>query len=117
MSNELATLTDRVRQKIKTDFVDIIPEALWGQMVDKVIADFVEKELPELVKTELRVALRKVIATQLGEPGFSGVWVQGRESTGPLMVEIIKQCAPELISQLFGGIARDIVMRIRNNQY
>lgn len=120
-TNQLATMAsvqEKVKDRIQTAFLDLIPPEMWDQMVSQHINDFVKTDLPRLVKEEGEKLFRKVLAEEFNKPEWRENWGYGTSVLGPqasaMVKDIVVQCAPELVAGLFGGAVHGIVMQIRN---
>jgi len=120
MSTEItsmASLQDKVKERIKASFLDLIPPEMWEGLVQAQLHEFTKVELPKLVKAEAEARLKVLLGAEFTKSEWQARWVGG--STGELassmVTNILKEVAPELVSALFGGMAQRVVSDIRNN--
>lgn len=119
LSTTLASVQEKVRERIQASFVDLIPEEVWAGMVKKEIEHITEVALPRLAVEEAEKVLREMIRKELGGPAWREYWDQHGHTLGPkasaMVTEAVKDAAPELVAALFGRFAQGIVMDLRNN--
>lgn len=117
----MATVQEKVKERIQASFVDLIPPELWEGMVQQHIAEFQRDMLPKLVKDEAEKRVRAMLADEFGKPAWIGHFYGGRtaaeygQDPSAMVLEIVKQAAPDLVASLFGRIVQGVVMEIRNN--
>lgn len=113
----LASVQEKVRQRIQETFTDLIPAELWQSMVSAEIERFTKQELPQLVKQQAKEHLFEMVKAELASPMWADRW-SGRNTLGPdpspMITSIIKECAPDLVAALFGSLGQQIVQNIRN---
>jgi hypothetical protein len=114
----MASVQEKVKDRIQTAFLDLIPPEMWDQMVSQHINEFVKNDLPKLVKEEGDKLIRKQIAAEFSKPEWAETWGSASMTMGPTaskaVKEIVQQCAPELMAGLFGGLVQNIVLSLRN---
>jgi hypothetical protein len=120
MNTEVATMAsiqEKVKERIQASFVDLIPQEMWEGMVQQHLKDFTTQVLPKLVKDEAEKRARELLIAELGKPGWvSGLWGPAGPEPSPLLLEVIKQAAPDLVAALFGNLVQQMVMNLRNTQ-
>lgn len=122
------TLRDKITDRIKNSFVELVPEEAWQKMVQGVIDEMLtpkshgynnEKrpsEMQQMIRDEITKRMKETIAKTLDQPEYQAVWDDrsGRQSAGPLVQEIIKQCAPDLVKVMFSDLVGSLVVKIHN---
>ncbi len=117
--NDLALTTDlqtKVVEKIKSSFMELIPDIAWDELVKKQTNLFITRELPTLIKSELELFFRSEMKKELEKPEFvNGGYGDHGERPGEAVKQIIKDLAPDFVAAIFGNIAQNAVMQIKNN--
>lgn len=117
MSPELyKSVQERVREKITSDFINMTPPETWAAMVKKEMDSFCDVEFPALVKKELTSFFSGLIRNEMDKPEWQGQWKSHGMHASPLVLEIMKQAAPEIVAAMFGNFAQNVVSEIRNGQ-
>lgn len=109
----MASIQDRVRDRIKEAFVDLIPAEMWEQMVKAEIEAFTKKELPELVRHEAREAIKSMLAEEFKKPGWQARWDDGQRPS-EFVTKILADTAPNFVAAVFGELAQRLISDIRN---
>ncbi len=109
------TLRDKISDRIRSSFVELIPEEAWKAMVQKEINKFMLEGLPKLIREELRERLSKVLKEELEKPEYCGYWVGNGERPSEAVMEITKQLTPDFITAMWGSVIQKCVEEIRNN--
>lgn len=116
MSNisTLQTLQERVTERIRASFVDLIPQEMWDQMVKTQIDAYMQTELPKLVKAELEAHLRAIVKAELQKPEWAEQWNGGAKSVaGDMVRAIVKENADQIVSAFFGSMVQTVVQDVR----
>jgi hypothetical protein len=129
-----ATLMQGVKDRIKSEFVSLIPDEQWTEMVKKEIDNFfAQKEAGYssnrvyasdfgiLVRNTLNEEAKKRLADYLDTPEFNTTW--GNNGL-PIASEAVKQMMIEnsgvILQNMFGGMfsqmAMNMMSQIRNGQ-
>jgi hypothetical protein len=120
-------LAELVRDKVKMALVDIVPQEQWDRVIKAEWDSFFkERTVPgqygrsaekkpslftEMVHEAIRKQLHKKIQEQV-ETETAGMWPGNTpEHDGPLVAEIVKECAPHI----FQAFARDVMMNVVQN--
>lgn len=121
MSNEVATLgsiQEKVQERIKAAFVDLIPEEMWRDMVNREIHEFTQKRLPNLVREEAEKRVRTMMGEELAKPEWTSTfWGPNGPHASEMVKKIIIEAAPDIVASAMGGMVQNIVLTMRNNGY
>ena len=137
MSNLPVSLSDLVRERIQKDFVSLIPEENWKQLVDGCVKEFTMKQsrdrntsrerttsnLEELIYKELEDQAKAFIKAELGKPELANnLW--GYADNGmavPLATQIVQEVcdkhAHKIFSAVVGSMVQNVMMNMRNSVY
>ena len=121
---EVATMDDlktKITDRVKSSFVELIPEEAWRAMVGKEIERFTTEyrehntdkpsSLQALIREELTSRLKTQIKEELGKANY-----QKFEGMAPEFIkEVIKEAAPALIESLFNRAVQDAVVSVHNS--
>lgn len=115
----LASVQEKVRERIQATFVDLIPEELWAGMVHAQIDEITKTVLPKLAHEEAEKKLRDMIQSEFQKPEWQEFWDNQSVHLGPrasaMVTAAVKESAHDLVAALFGRFAQSIVMELRNN--
>lgn len=139
MSSQLAkfdpsTLMQGVKDRIKSEFVSLIPDEQWNEMVQKEINDFFkEKEtgysnrnyasdFSILVRDELKAETKKRLAEYFTSSDFVATWSQyGLPNASKAVQEMMIENSGIIISQFFGGMFQSMLQQyaynLKNNNH
>ncbi len=114
-----ASLQDKVQERIRASFVDLIPEDAWKVMVEREISYFtspsrrgdelvtpiglmIQEEIRNRLKEKLKAYLDTVIQTE---------WDEGLQAYVPAAFakEIAASMGPLLVQQMFSGVIHSAV--------
>ena len=107
----------RLAEMVHTGLVQLMPEEALMPYIKATEQRFLQDDLPKMVRDALFVKYRKAIDDYLSSPEFQQQWqVYGDQKLpSEAAKEILRQLAPELINQMFGGIIDAAVQDMRNN--
>lgn len=115
VSTEVKSLNDKVKEKIKAAFVDLIPEDQWNSLVDATSKEFMNVELPKIVREELDKKLREEVVGLLQGKDWLEKWNGSEYVASDMLGKIIRDSAPQMVEALFSKIVADAVNIVRNN--
>lgn len=129
MSNLPANLTDLVRDRIQKDFVQIIPEENWKQLVEGVVQQFTVKkkrnqyqnerytsDLEELVYADLETKAKELIKAELNKPEYTSMWNGMNETVASAAVqEICQQHGQAVFNKVISNMVGNVIMNMRSN--
>lgn len=109
---------DKVTQRIKDNFADLIPEESLNALVRETTDYFLHHDLKKIIREEVEKVARAEVVAEMGKLGSGFYWVGGQRYATPneAMVDLFRQLLPEIIATSHGGIVQEIVMRIQQNR-
>lgn len=123
-----SSLKDKVREKIKEQFADLIPDDLWDKLVESELKWFISEPerygsyssvservspLKEMIRKELQNMVSAKIKETLDDPKWSSKWVDGHTVVSEAIKEVVTKHATEIVAQVFGSSVQTLVDRIR----
>ncbi len=130
---DVGTLKDKVSEKIKSAFVELIPEEQWKQLVSNEINRFTCKERdysgekPSILSTMINEAIRERFKAKIQEAlngnGFDAMYdsMTGKDMASTVAKEIAVQYAPQIVESLMSNLIQTAINRLRsdlqNNSY
>lgn len=124
------TLRDKISERIRTSFVDLIPEDAWRDMVQREINWFLTDEdrmgyghvqekrpspLRALIGQELERRWKAKLVDELNKPEYGSDWSNEGESPREAIQEIIRQSSDALMKSMFGSIVRVGVEAVKSS--
>lgn len=121
MSNQeiatMATVQEKVKERIQASFLDLIPSELWDGMVQQHLDGFTKVDLPRLVRQEAELVAKEMLKAEFAKPEWMSQWRDGQQRAPEVMQGILRDLAPTLVATLFDEFAMRVVTHIRNNRY
>lgn len=119
--SEIAPLTavqDRIKEKIKAEFVELMPDDLWSGLVQSVVSDFIstknqrgydqEAPIKKLMREALETEAKQHIATQLSK--FTAEWDgYGNKIVTASVKKIVEENFEELLKAVQLGMVEATV--------
>jgi hypothetical protein len=122
-STELApmeALNERIKSKIKADFMSMLPDELFDNLVTDTSVEFFQKEMPELIKVQLRALLQEKLDEEFQKPEWRTIWTSNNYNQsirpGEAVQRIIRESAPLLMEALIQGAVMNVVNSLQNNR-
>jgi len=129
-----ATLMQGIKDRIKSEFVSLIPDEQWNEMIKKETENFFrEKEtgysnrtyasdFAILVRDELRKEAQKRLVDYLNSPEFNVMYGEyGQPIASQKVKELLIDNAGLVLQNMFGGmfslLISDFSQQLRNRQY
>lgn len=122
MSTEVTTmqsLQEKVKEKISTVFMEMIPDEMMTQLVKTAIENYIKTELPALIRKEMEAKYKEKLKELLNERSF---WDHNNpESRGKLPLDALSQIVAQSTSALMQSFMEQVVFngvqKLRNNTY
>lgn len=124
----VAQVMDNLRDKIRFNLAEAIPEDVWQQMIQKEIDDFMEPKVkatyaPEvkysdfqmLVRHELQEACKVRLRALLSSPEWDVYWDGTRHTTSKFVTKFFQENAAVVIEGLLGKAFQDAITQARSN--
>jgi hypothetical protein len=130
MSTDLSTqvvpnLKDVVTDRVRAEFVRLIPDEAWKAMVEKELKFFttatadqynrgpVQSPVQVMIRDELRKLIADGIKKELETEAFRAAWDGQRHVVGPAIKEMLKELAPEMVGAMFAGVVQTATDQLR----
>ena len=121
-------LRDKISERIRASFVDLIPEESWKQMVAEQIRHFtsVNKDLggrnelsplQQIIRDELSKRFKAQIIAYLDSSEMQEKWQQADNNYGPgkALKEILEGLVPQIVMVQQQNAAMDMIRRIKQS--
>lgn len=133
MSNLPVSLSDLVRERIQKDFVSLIPEENWKELVDGTVKNFTQRkerghrgndnyrltsDLEELILADLTERTKALIKTELNKPEYQTMWDgMGQNVASQVVQEICDKHAHKIFNVMISTMVSQVMMTMRNSTY
>lgn len=136
MTNEIAPLQavqDKIRDRIRADFVELMPDDLWGKMVESVVSTFTSPEkdsygretgkpspLAQLITKEIEALAQQSVQQELSrlDANYWGQW--GHKAANDAVMKMVTENMPDIMASIQNSMASMMVMNavsaIRNSR-
>lgn len=124
MANESpAKIEDVIANKIRAQFVELLPENTFKEMVEKALKDFTQKTgyqnnsaspLEKLIEQELRDRFLRQVKAEFDKPEHLVHWGHNSQTPSIFVKEIISQLTPQIMEAFFGSMIQQAVSTLRN---
>ena len=105
-------IMDAVRDRIRAEFVALIPEATWTEMIKREVDIFLKAGLAVIVRAELQAEVTRRMADIFKTPEWGNHWGPG----APVSEEVKKLLVshlPDIIEVTFGNMLQQLVQRMK----
>ena len=130
------SVKDLVTERIRANFVQLIPEDVFTAMVAKELNDFTAErtvdggynrrtssQFRDIIRAELEAQFKALVKEELSKPEFSAsLWerVPGTQGmTGPVpslfVQELIRQAMPDMFTHIMGFMVQEQLNNMRNS--
>ena len=123
MTKEIAPMTavqDKIKDRIRSEFVDLIPDEMWASMVQAVVNDFTTDKanrysgpaepapIKKMIRDEIEAICKEQIAKELRkhQASFDGV---GARVVAEATKELIEKNAPAMLAAMQAGMTQMMV--------
>lgn len=122
------SLNDLVRQRIQSDFVQLIPEENWATLVNSTVSQFTTKrkrgnyqderytsDLDELIIDHLKEIAKAAIKEELSKPEHQVTWNNGNPIAGAIVQEVVDNHAHKIFSMVVGSMVANVMQNMRGH--
>lgn len=113
MTTNITTFEQNVKNKVKEIISDLIPEEQYNAIVASAVKEFREKELPNMVKQELRNTFSAIIIAEVEKPEWRGEYMDGTEMTSEAVKQMLIKFAPEMLSMVIGNACQNAITQFK----
>ena len=122
-------LMDSVKAKIRSEFVNLMPDSAWSALVKKSMDSFFDKkqdyygrqqsqsEFDTLVVKLVNEDAQKRIQAILAGPAWASQWENGEQLVSEAMAKLITENAAQIVARLLGqamqGVVSQMQMQVR----
>ena len=82
------SVKEKITAKIRGSFVDMIPLDKWDELVQNELELFIDKELPILIKAEMKKQFTQMVLAELDRPEFFENWTPEGQKPSDAVEEI-----------------------------
>lgn len=113
-----SNIRDRVAEKIRATFLDLIPEDVFTEMVESEIRAFTQdfgatkSPLKSMIEDELRSQFRTLIKDELGKPEYQGMWGSHGLSAGGFVKQVISENIETIVQAQYSALVQEAVNRL-----
>lgn len=124
---DLQTVHQKIADKIRSAFVDLIPPEAWREMVTKEIKWFQEDArtygrdvdpapLRLMIRRELQETFKAHVKAEVGKPEYFPGMPKANGLCGPgeAVKAIVAGLLPQIIQEMMGSFVQDYVNKMRN---
>jgi len=116
---------DRIADRIKSSFVELMPDELWKSMVQKELQwfttepprNYYDKEtvapLRGMIREAIRAKIKEDIVAEIGKPEYEAIFGGTALRPGEAVRDIIKELLPEMVVAMFQGVVHASVDKLR----
>lgn len=125
-----AKLMDAVRDRIKAEFVGLIPEETWKQMVQTEVKRFFEvkerngyshtkscSDFQSIVSDELDKATRKRLGEYLNGPEWQSQWDGQKDAMGEAVKKFMVERSGEVLATILGNAFQEAIRGMRQHMH
>lgn len=107
-------IMDVVRDRIKAEFVTMIPDEAWSEIVKGIVTKFRSPggELDKMVWAEMSVEVTRRMATFFQTPEWGNQWGSGGPVSDQVKALLVSHL-PGIIEASFGNLLQQIVQRLK----
>jgi len=115
--NELTPqkLIDNLKEKIKVEFINLVPEKEWDKFIKDTIVEYKRDNLEEDLKVILQGEIKKIVIAYLNDH-LGEIWntKSQRQQLNPELKTLILALAPEILSGMISGSVQYAIEGLKN---
>jgi len=121
-------ILSNVKDKIRAEFVNLVPDEQWQAMVKAAVDDWFERkkepahndrewssDFTRFVQELLREECREKIKEYFNTPEWQGQWRDGKQIASDKVAEIVVDNADKIIGELVGYAIQNVVRNMQNH--
>lgn len=104
MSGQVATLEQRVKERVQETIANLIPDDELARLVEAQVQHFRANKLQELIQNAIRDKFSEAIRAEFSKPEWAPTWSQfGGVGASEAVKQIIEQSAGAILSNIIGS--------------
>ena len=105
-------------EKVKKEYISLIPEKYIDNLINKTIDDFRDNELPKIINDTLIEHVKNQIKGML-DSNVYGNWSyeKNMEELTPEIEKILINAAPKMFKEVMADVVRNTLINMQNNTY
>ena len=112
----LASVQEKVRERIQATFMELLPESVFQQLVERETEQFMKYEAPKLVRKLAEERLREFVIEELKKPEWSERWGVNGTLCSEMVSTLLREAAPQFVEAMFGMFAQQMVNDMRSGR-
>ena len=112
----LASVQEKVRERIQATFMELLPESVFQQLVERETEQFMKYEAPKLVRKLAEERLREFVIEELKKPEWSERWGVNGTRCSEMVSTLLREAAPQFVEAMFGMFAQQMVNDMRSGR-
>lgn len=111
-------LAKNLKERVKQEFVNLIPESHWDKFIADTVKEFTDKELKDTIKEVLRTKSKEKVVEYLND-NLNGAWdtKKQRMAMDSRMKEMIVSLAPEMLAEMIEQMIMGVMQNMRSRGY
>lgn len=120
-------VADKIRDRIQSSFVDLIPQDAWDAMIKGAIDEFTHKpagdslsnyqpkpsKIQQMISRAIEERFRESMNAELNKPEYSGIWTAQGSLPSEMATEIAKAAAPQLQAAFFAQMTQMLILQLK----
>jgi hypothetical protein len=110
----MQSLQEKMQEHIRQKFAELVPDEIWKGLNEKIIGEFMEKELPEMIKAQLRREVATKLEAYFRSGEFLEKWGDNEYLASEALSRILVEQAPQLFAAMIGSSLQQVIYNMRN---
>lgn len=112
----LASVQEKVRERIQATFMELLPESVFRDLVKRELDQFLATSLRTLVREEAAKRLSELLKQEFAKPEWAEQWGMNGTRCSEMVATLLHEAAPQFVEAMFGHFAQQLVNDMRNGR-
>ncbi len=113
----LSDIKQRVTDTIKARFAELIPDDEWAALIDQQVKLFLEQDLPDIVKDELRQEFKHMAKAKLAKLEWQEQWTNDGTIASEAVTRLVQENADTIFASFVSNMVQACVNQMRQQTY
>lgn len=126
VKHSVDSIKERIVNKIRADFVELVPDDHWDQLVQGELDNFLKvpsypsgavAPLNGMIRDAFKEIFLEKIKQELSKPEWTGLFMPNGIEASEMITKLIRENADVLVASMTGNFVQGIVERIKNENF
>lgn len=107
-------LAENLKERVKQEFVNLIPEGQWDKFLNDTIDDFKKNELQKVITDQIKIMAIDMVKSHLSQNSMT-VYEGNKQTMNDFIKEAVKEALPSMFTSMLQANLQQLLYNIQSN--